>query len=327
VGSDIAIVGYGFEWYEFASSRNVGMGDQVVFTLMEKSRFLVQVYRANPVPLAPVKVEQDGDVQVAAAQDWLLAKARKKGGTNGDLGAASVEASGGEAAIASETNDGQIPSPEVVYLRRNASAPTPVVESPPDGPSMEATAHTEDAETEEVEASSSSTSDSDWSLTGSKMEMSKKSGQNDTMDDECETSTTADNVTEEEELRKRGLVSALRKKTGKVADGSVSEEAQAGKRSRRSPHLYVAPRRDFAHHWATPGTTRRKTYVSKRGPVTRAQKETAFEAAKACPITYNSYLRQLEKDNVYRALVLVRSHLDWLACKLGNKVWAQPFLC
>lgn len=41
-----------------------------------KSRFLVQVYRANPRAKVEVKAQKDVDVQ-AEVQDWLLAKARK----------------------------------------------------------------------------------------------------------------------------------------------------------------------------------------------------------------------------------------------------------
>lgn len=62
VGSDIAFVGYGFEWYNFASSHNVRMGDQVVFTLMEKSRFLVQVYTSESTPPSEnAEEESDSD--------------------------------------------------------------------------------------------------------------------------------------------------------------------------------------------------------------------------------------------------------------------------
>ncbi|CAM6106007.1 unnamed protein product [Calypogeia fissa] len=102
-----------------------------------------------------------------------------------------------------------------------------------------------------------------------------------------------------------------RRRQNKSMEVEVSDDEASGattsdnaKKSAGSPQLYVQKNREFEHHWADPGTTRRKTYVSKRRPITSAEREGVLEAAKACPITHNSYLRQLEKDNCYRALVL-----------------------
>jgi len=91
-------VGFGFEWKDFAEAHNVGIGQVVVFTLVARSRFLVQIYKSGkpssfPKPATkpqtpsasapptgvppPLLYEDDDDdiVGVCTAQDSLIAKA------------------------------------------------------------------------------------------------------------------------------------------------------------------------------------------------------------------------------------------------------------
>ncbi|CAM6106008.1 unnamed protein product [Calypogeia fissa] len=283
VGSAIAIVGYGFEWYNFANSHNVGMGDQIVFTLMSKSRFLLQVYKENP---HAVKVEEDADVQVAGPQDWWLAKARKSGNITvkvepdveevpADVHRVTWKASGApevndqilavdkdgvplKATGAQDINDqiDDLPADVDRAPLKATGAPeindevggkTPSLEKT-DGQSVQAKAPSEDAtgdgakgedargegvelevaDSDDGEASSSSTSDSEWSLRGSKRKMigtRKGSGQK-------------ESIVEAEE-----------------SSGATTSDEAKGSGKGSSPLLYIPKPRKSPDHWATPGTT------------------------------------------------------------------------
>lgn len=97
-------VGFGFDWRDFAESHNIGIGQVIVFTLVARSRFLVQIYKpGNPSSIAPKsqtsasveveqgrnvhapvapKVEDDDDIEVCVAEDWLEAKASRSKAAN-----------------------------------------------------------------------------------------------------------------------------------------------------------------------------------------------------------------------------------------------------
>lgn len=84
-------VGYWLEWRDFAQTLDIGIGQVIVFTLVETCEFLVQIYKlGNPSsiatngqvqtavpPLVTPKVEGDDDVEIGEAQDWLAAKVAK----------------------------------------------------------------------------------------------------------------------------------------------------------------------------------------------------------------------------------------------------------
>ena len=61
-------VGFGFEWGAFVEANDVGIGQLVVFTVVARDRFLVQVYevgRDYPIPVregeAPIEDGEPGD--------------------------------------------------------------------------------------------------------------------------------------------------------------------------------------------------------------------------------------------------------------------------
>jgi hypothetical protein len=51
-------VGFGFEWRAFANMMNINIGQLVVFTVMARDRFLVQVYEVGKQYSIPAHAEE-----------------------------------------------------------------------------------------------------------------------------------------------------------------------------------------------------------------------------------------------------------------------------
>lgn len=62
--------GFGFEWKSFAQMYNVANGQLVVFTLVARSRFLVQIYEVGKRYLANPEDEEAGTI-CWTGSSWL----------------------------------------------------------------------------------------------------------------------------------------------------------------------------------------------------------------------------------------------------------------
>jgi hypothetical protein len=81
------------------------------------------------------------------------------------------------------------------------------------------------------------------------------------------------------------------------------EDKTIGTKSRLLVEGYIFKR--DGHEWHLAGTKRGRTYVSKRRPVTEAEKQKTLERARQVHINNPSFLKQLHKDSCYRSLKLV----------------------
>ncbi|KAG0625014.1 hypothetical protein M758_2G021200 [Ceratodon purpureus] len=347
-------VGFGFEWRDFVQAHNIGIGQTVVFTLVRNSRFLVQIYKpsveqACPALIAPkVEVEDDDDdIEICQAQDWMAAKASRSSTTypvlasevkvehvfsetSTDPNTRELEKQGGIDAKGKQ-KCGIVPKVEADSEIINGGysvQPTPPKEfhvftaSVREGREerverSQASPHCSSTDDYEDNEDSDSTSDSSYSPHGDTRRNPKRgvSSGSETVDEDED--GVEDGVEDE-------LVSSTVGRRGKrlFSEGSSNGDKTRGKRVRPSdmdpsPNDEVERNgtrsgllvegsliKKHGHEWHKAGTKRGRTYVSKRRPVTEAEKMETLERARQVPINNPSFLKQLHKDSCYRSLKL-----------------------